>query len=253
MCEDAAAWAFTPLPAIQDRNLDHLERRGAVAPLQPLRRQSSTAYQPLAFLRIGERRSRREVPDARRVGSPRNRVPAPGVSWKPRSSQDSIVSSLRFVRTALAIGDRELARRPAGGIERGYPCVEHALVAANAALCGGPETFTPTPTPRLWIDGSGSGSARRSRTGRRRQSQSAREGDHGQHPGPGSRPNQDGTERHAFDVRNYPSPAKALVRGPIQPSLTRKGAGDRVPQRHQTEGPVRSGVEVHMAEHSGLR
>src|SRR5207244_10011122 len=39
-----------------------------------------------------------------------------------------------MVRTALVIGDRELARRLVGGLEPQYPLAEHALVAANAAL-----------------------------------------------------------------------------------------------------------------------
>ncbi len=39
-----------------------------------------------------------------------------------------------MVRTALAIGDRELAERLVGGVESRYPYAEHALAAANAAL-----------------------------------------------------------------------------------------------------------------------
>ena len=39
-----------------------------------------------------------------------------------------------MVRTALAIGDRELAERLVDGLEPRYPYAEHALVAANAAL-----------------------------------------------------------------------------------------------------------------------
>ena len=44
-----------------------------------------------------------------------------------------------MVRIALATGDRALAERLVGGLEPRYPVVEHALVAANAALtedCG---------------------------------------------------------------------------------------------------------------------
>jgi class 3 adenylate cyclase/tetratricopeptide (TPR) repeat protein len=40
----------------------------------------------------------------------------------------------QMVRTALAIGHRELAQRLAGGVEPLYPYAEHALVTANAAL-----------------------------------------------------------------------------------------------------------------------
>jgi hypothetical protein len=39
-----------------------------------------------------------------------------------------------MVRTALGIGDRELAERLAGGVEPRHLYAEHALVAANAAL-----------------------------------------------------------------------------------------------------------------------
>ena len=39
-----------------------------------------------------------------------------------------------MVRTALAIGDPELAERLVSGLEPRYPYAEHALVAANAAL-----------------------------------------------------------------------------------------------------------------------
>jgi class 3 adenylate cyclase/tetratricopeptide (TPR) repeat protein len=39
-----------------------------------------------------------------------------------------------MVRTALAIGHRELAERVGGGVEPRYPYAEHALLAANAAL-----------------------------------------------------------------------------------------------------------------------
>ena len=39
-----------------------------------------------------------------------------------------------MVRTALAIGERELAERLVGGVEPRHPYAEHALVAANAAL-----------------------------------------------------------------------------------------------------------------------
>jgi hypothetical protein len=39
-----------------------------------------------------------------------------------------------MVRTALGIGDRELAGRLVDGLEPRYPRAEHALVAANAAL-----------------------------------------------------------------------------------------------------------------------
>jgi tetratricopeptide (TPR) repeat protein len=39
-----------------------------------------------------------------------------------------------MVRTALAIGDRQLAERLVGGVEPLHPYAQHALVAANAAL-----------------------------------------------------------------------------------------------------------------------
>jgi hypothetical protein len=39
-----------------------------------------------------------------------------------------------MVRTALRIGDRELAERLVEGVEPRYPVAEHGLVAANAAL-----------------------------------------------------------------------------------------------------------------------
>lgn len=39
-----------------------------------------------------------------------------------------------MVRTALGIGDRELAERLAGGVKPRYPYAEHTLVATNAAL-----------------------------------------------------------------------------------------------------------------------
>lgn len=39
-----------------------------------------------------------------------------------------------MVRTAPAIGDRQLAERLVGGFEPRYPYAEHAIVAANAAL-----------------------------------------------------------------------------------------------------------------------
>ena len=71
-----------------------------------------------------------------------------------------------MVRTALGIGDRELAERLADGVEPRYPYAEHALVAANAALAEPVGTsMPPTPTPRPRIAGSGSGSSpsRRSR------------------------------------------------------------------------------------------
>ena len=42
-----------------------------------------------------------------------------------------------MVRTALGIGDPELAERLDGGVEPRYPYAEHALVAANAALAEG--------------------------------------------------------------------------------------------------------------------
>ena len=43
----------------------------------------------------------------------------------------------RLVRTALGIGDRELAERLVAGLERLSPYAEHSLVAANAALAEG--------------------------------------------------------------------------------------------------------------------
>ena len=89
------------------------------------RRTSSSGLASAALGRAGRR------PGRSRRGAPRRDR---GLPRRPATTTYYPALLPAMVRTALAIGEPELAERLVGGLEPRTPYAEHALVAANAAL-----------------------------------------------------------------------------------------------------------------------